>query len=176
MLELRNHVLLRPAGESGPLLICTTVNFYTVYICDLGMRCFPVCLCIRVLTMTATSSLKAAYDSDGYVIVPNLISATEFAGLREAGLRATSLTRSGQWPHRRTVGKQFAPFNADNPDSWGIQHVMHPDLNAPEFVRWYTSDAVVGIAMELMECEEKDLQMGMCRRKETLYAFPMAVT
>jgi hypothetical protein len=114
------------------------------------------------------SSLKVAYDYNGYVIVPNLIPVAEFASLRDASLRVTSLTRSGQWQHRRTVGKQFPPFNADNPDSWGVQHVMHPDLKAPEFVRWYTSDAVVGVAKELLGCEDNDLQMGMCYRKENL--------
>lgn len=112
--------------------------------------------------MTA-SSLKAAYDCDGYVIVPNLIPDDEFYSLRDAGLRVTSLTRSGQWPHRRTVGKQFPPFNAENPDSWGVQHVMHPDLKAPEFARWYASDALVGIAKELLGCRDDDLQMGMYR-------------
>ncbi|KAF8582427.1 hypothetical protein K439DRAFT_1413370 [Ramaria rubella] len=105
--------------------------------------------------------LKAAYDNEGYVLVPNLIPLSEFASLRNASLRATSLTRSGQWPHRRTVGKQFPPFDADSPDSWGVQHVMHPDLGAPEFVRWYTSDGVVGIAKELLRCDEKDLQMEL---------------
>ena len=124
----------------------------------------------------ATSSLKASYEREGYVIVPNLVPAAEFASLKDAGLRVTALTRSGQWPHRRTVGKQFAPFNADNPDSWGVQHVMHPDLKSPEFVRWYTSDAVVGVALELLGCEEQDLQMGTLLRKDTDDFFPTSTT
>lgn len=119
----------------------------------------------------ATSSLKASYDHEGYVIVPGLIPAAEFASLKDAGSRVTALTRSGQWPHRRTVGKQFPPFNADNPDSWGVQHVMHPDLKAPEFVRWYTSDAVVEVAKELLGCEEKDLQMGTLHREDSADVF-----
>ena len=45
-------------------------------------------------------------------------------------------------------------------DSWGVQHVMHPDLGDCAFVRWYTSDELVNVVCELMACGEEDLQMG----------------
>ncbi|KIJ43903.1 hypothetical protein M422DRAFT_75495 [Sphaerobolus stellatus SS14] len=106
-------------------------------------------------------TLKETYDSEGYVIVPGLISPEELSSLTRATERVIELTRLGKWPHRRTVGKQFPPFNADSPDSWGVQHVMHPDLGAEEFVKWYTSDAVVDIAKKLMACDEDDLQMEL---------------
>jgi len=106
------------------------------------------------------SSLKETYDREGYVIVPGLIPNSELSALKEATDRVVRLTRSGKWPYRRTVGKQFPPFNAESPDSWGIQHVMHPELGEPEFVRWYTSDEVANTAKELLDCDEEDLQMG----------------
>ena len=107
-----------------------------------------------------SSPLKAAYDRDGYVLVPDLIAPADFASLKAASLRAIELTRSGQWQHRRTVGKQFPPYDADCPDSWGVQHLMHPELGEPEFVRWYTSDGLVGVVKDLLGCEERDLQLG----------------
>ncbi|KAF8530103.1 hypothetical protein BU17DRAFT_36078 [Hysterangium stoloniferum] len=111
--------------------------------------------------MTSSSALKAQYDAEGYVIVSDLIPVGDFASLQGASSRVVELTRSGRWPHRRTVGKQFPPFNADSPDSWGVQHVMHPDLGAPEFIRWYTSDGIVNVAKALLGCDEEDLQMEL---------------
>lgn len=95
------------------------------------------------------------------MIIPGLISSSELSALKEATDRVIRLTRSGKWPYRRTVGKQFPPFNAESPDSWGVQHVMHPDLGASEFVRWYTSDGIVNTAKELLACDEEDLQMEL---------------
>jgi len=60
--------------------------------------------------------------------------------------------------HRRTVGKQFPPYDADCPDSWGVEHLMHPELNEHVFVRWYTSDGLMNVAKHLLGCEERDLQ------------------
>lgn len=83
---------------------------------------------------------------------------------------------------RRTVGIQFPPFSNDNPDSWGVQHTMHPDLGktAAVFSDWYTSDALTSVSSvtfsqialslypirsqvcaELLECEEEDLELGL---------------
>lgn len=110
--------------------------------------------------MAPTGTLKEFYDSEGYIIVPGLILPEDLGRLKNAAAHVIQLTRDGNWSHRRTVGKQFPPFNADSPDSWGVQHVMHPELGAPEFVRWYTSDALVAVAKELLACSEDDLQMG----------------
>lgn len=107
-----------------------------------------------------TNDLKAQYDQQGFVIVPSLIPESSFAELQAAAERAISLTRSGIWPHRRTVGRQFPPFDESNPDSWGVQHIMHPDLGELAFAHWYTSDGLIKTTTELMECEEDELQMG----------------
>ncbi|KDQ57915.1 hypothetical protein JAAARDRAFT_129673 [Jaapia argillacea MUCL 33604] len=106
-------------------------------------------------------SIKEQFEEQGFVIVPNLISLADRAVLEEACENVISRTRTGQWPHRRVVGKQFPPYGDDDPDSWGVQHVMHPDLGEPAFAKWYTSDALTSAARELMECREEDLQMEL---------------
>ncbi|KAI0085239.1 hypothetical protein BDY19DRAFT_896973 [Irpex rosettiformis] len=111
--------------------------------------------------MTETSNLKALYDSQGYVLVSPLLSTTSFAELQIAAGRTAYRTRNGQWQHRRTVGSQFPPYDESNPDSWGVQHVMHPDLHEPAFAKWYTSDLVVNTVATLLGCEEDELQMEL---------------
>ncbi|KAH8109091.1 hypothetical protein DFH11DRAFT_1861801 [Phellopilus nigrolimitatus] len=108
-----------------------------------------------------SSTLKETFDRSGFVIVDNLIPEGQFTELRDASARVVAKTRSGQWPHRRVVGKQFPPFDSDNLDSWGVQHVMHPDLSEPAFAKWYTCDELVGVMRELLDCEEEDLQMEL---------------
>lgn len=111
-------------------------------------------------------NLKAAFEEDGYVVVQDLISPDLFPKLQAACDRVVALTRSGQWTMRRTVGKQFPPFDADNPDSWGVQHIMHPDLHEPAFAEYYSSKVLTDAACDLLECKEDDLQMG-----ESCWAF-----
>lgn len=108
-----------------------------------------------------SSSLKETYERDGFVIVPDLIPADQRPALEAACARVVARTRAGDWSHRRTVGKQFPPFDNDNPDSWGVQHVMHPDLGEPIFAQWYAGDTVLRVVMELLGCAETDLQMGV---------------
>ncbi|KAI4525501.1 hypothetical protein K525DRAFT_266009 [Schizophyllum commune Loenen D] len=104
---------------------------------------------------------KKTFDEVGYVTIPDLIPAESRAELEAATERVVAKTRSGEWPHRRVVGKQFPPFDLDNPDSWGVQHVMHPDLGEPAFARWYTSPALRAIVAELMGCTDEELQMEL---------------
>lgn len=105
-------------------------------------------------------TLRERFQKDGFVIVHGLVSEREFTELQTACERVVDRTRSGGWPHRRVVGKQFPPFDSDNLDSWGVQHVMHPDLGEPIFARWYASETLVATVCELLECKEEDLQMG----------------
>lgn len=106
------------------------------------------------------SDLKATYEEQGYVVVPGLISEEHHRELEAACSRVIARTRNGGWPHRRTVGKQFPPYGDDDPDSWGVQHLMHPDLGEPIFAKWYTSEGLIDVAKSLLECREEDLQMG----------------
>lgn len=100
------------------------------------------------------------YYEQGFVVIPSLIPSSLLPSLRAASERAIARTRSGRWSHRRTVGRQFPPYGQDNPDSWGVQHVMHPDLGEKAFAQWYTSDALTGAVRDLLGCEEDQLQMG----------------
>jgi len=78
-----------------------------------------------------------------------------------------SKTRSGSWPYRRTVGSQFPPYKdppeGEEVDIWGVQHVLNPDLgeDSKVFLKWYCGDEIVGIARELLKCQEEDLQMEL---------------
>ncbi|KAK4110983.1 hypothetical protein N656DRAFT_189218 [Canariomyces notabilis] len=98
---------------------------------------------------------------DGYVIIPNLLSPSELAPLRDAAARLTAVARSGGWPHVRTVGKQFPPWDGSRvaqgqwPGIWGVQHLLHPDLPVSEadrdlFVRAYFSRGILAVARELL--------------------------
>lgn len=64
--------------------------------------------------------------------------------------------------HRRTVGKQFPPFDNHQKevDVWGVQHVMHPELGEEAFAEWYAGDRVTGVVRDLLGCGEDELQMG----------------
>ena len=108
-----------------------------------------------------SESLKETYERDGFVVVRGLVPVHQISSLEQASDRVINATRSGTWSHRRVIGKQFPPYGDTDPDSWGVQHIMHPDLHEPGFARWYTSDALVKIISTLLECDETDLQMGM---------------
>ncbi|KAF9524225.1 hypothetical protein CPB83DRAFT_621792 [Crepidotus variabilis] len=108
-----------------------------------------------------TLSVKQQYDEQGYVIIPQLIALEDWKNLEAACKQAVDRTRKGDWPYRRTVGKQFPPYGQDDPDSWGVQHVMHPELGEPAFAKWYTSEKVLGVVEQLLECEIQDLQMEL---------------
>ncbi|KZT20035.1 hypothetical protein NEOLEDRAFT_894387 [Neolentinus lepideus HHB14362 ss-1] len=112
-----------------------------------------------MVTALPSSMLKEQYEEQGFVIIPGLVEDLEEH--RQAAERAIERTRSGSWPHRRVVGKQFPPYGNDDPDSWGVQHVMHPDLGEPVFARWYTSDAQTRVVQELLECPAENLQMEL---------------
>jgi hypothetical protein len=116
-------------------------------------------------------SIKQTYDEQGYVIVTGLIPQEHWDDLDAACERVIQKTRAGTWSHRRTVGKQFPPFDDDNPDSWGVQHVMHPQLNEPTFGKWYTSEALLVVVKELLGCSDEQLQLGPstdCPRYQSL--------
>lgn len=110
--------------------------------------------------MAVDNLIKATYDEQGYVVVPGLIPQEDWKELEAACQRVIQKTRDGTWPHRRTVGKQFPPFDDDNPDSWGVQHVMHPQLSEPVFGKWYTSQALLEVVKELLGCSDEELQLG----------------
>ncbi|KAJ4293965.1 hypothetical protein N0V88_005479 [Collariella sp. IMI 366227] len=86
--------------------------------------------------MQCSLSLLLALRRDGYVIIPSLLSRSEITTLRAAASHITALARAGKWPHVRTVGKQFPPWDASlvphKAGIWGVQHLLHPDLPVGE--------------------------------------------
>lgn len=117
------------------------------------------------------SSIKQQYEDLGFVVVPGLIKPEDRSELEAACDRVISRTRSGSWAHRRVVGKQFPPYGDDNPDSWGVQHIMHPDLNEPSFAKWYTSDSLIAVVQDLLECREEELQMGQLLTQDNISSY-----
>lgn len=107
------------------------------------------------------STIKTVYDDQGFVVVPGLIPPQNWAELEAACQRTVQKVRDGTWPHRRTVGRQFPPFHNDNPDSWGVQHIMHPQLSEPAFGQWYTSDKLLEVVKELLDCKDHELQLEL---------------
>lgn len=112
-------------------------------------------------TMTASTSTQPtpyldALQRDGFVVVRSLLSPSEISSLKEAATRATTLTRSGGWPHFRTVPKQFPPWPKTPPPAseggiWGVQHLLHPDMpGREEFAKFYFSEKVLRVVEELV--------------------------
>ena len=110
-----------------------------------------------------TSSKLAALERDGFVVVKSIIDKHRLEVLRAASIEAARLARGGQWPHIRTLGKQFPPWDASAEDGiWGVQHLMNPDLPGSDvFTKLYFSEEVLGIAKELLQCGDQDLVMEL---------------
>ncbi|CBQ73565.1 conserved hypothetical protein [Sporisorium reilianum SRZ2] len=121
-------------------------------------------------------ALVQQYRDQGYIIVDGVLSSDPSSPLHIDSLRrsadvATQLTRDGHWPHRRVVGNAFPPFTKDNRDSWGVQHIMNPQLDtlAPsptaslskQFQQFYASSPLVEIASLLIGAEAHEMQMEL---------------
>lgn len=108
-------------------------------------------------------AIREAYERDGYVIVDGVIAPQDLGRLRAAADSVTRLTRAGQWPHRRIVGKQFPPFDtAASADSWGVQHLLHPDLaHHADFAAFYASSPLVDVCAALLGVDEARMQLEL---------------
>ncbi|BCS20034.1 phytanoyl-CoA dioxygenase family protein [Aspergillus puulaauensis] len=107
----------------------------------------------------ATSSYLQSLQKDGFVVIPSVIppSSPEFTTLIQAATTATTRTRTGSWPHFRTVPKQFPPWptNVPPPASeggiWGVQHLLHPDMpGRTEFAKFYFDERILSVVEELL--------------------------
>ncbi|KAL7791956.1 phytanoyl-CoA dioxygenase [Trichoderma ceciliae] len=112
-----------------------------------------------------TPSHLAKLQRDGFVVIKSVISLEKLEALRDASRKAERLARSGQWQHVRTVGKQFPPWNhqeALEKGIWGVQHLMNPQMPGHEaFTELYFSGEVLGIARDLLRCEDEELVMEL---------------
>lgn len=115
-------------------------------------------------TATETGSSRLAdLERDGFVVVRSLVSGDRLTALREACRRVEQLARRGEWPHVRTVGKQFPPWRFE-PDKgiWGVQHLLNPALpGSGVFADVYFSDEVLGVVRELLRCGDDDMVMEL---------------
>ncbi|KAH7319782.1 phytanoyl-CoA dioxygenase [Stachybotrys elegans] len=102
-------------------------------------------------------------ERDGYVVVRGAVAGEKLDRLREASARVAELARGGGWPHVRTIGKQFPPWEPTAEHGiWGVQHLMHPDLpGSREFTELYFSEEVLGTVKELLACEDEHLVMEL---------------
>jgi hypothetical protein len=99
-------------------------------------------------------------QTHGFLHLPSLLTPAQLAPLREAAAKLTALARRGGWPHVRTVGKQFPPWDdaalvPDRAGIWGVQHLLHPDLPLAEAERAvfrgvYFGGEVLGVVGEVL--------------------------
>lgn len=111
-------------------------------------------------------------NQDGFVVIRSIVSGEKLQALRTASARATELARAGKWPHIRTVGKQFPPWESTTEHGiWGVQHLMNPELPGHElFTELYFSEEILGIVKSLLQCDDEHLVMelfNMLVRPET---------
>jgi hypothetical protein len=110
----------------------------------------------------ALSPLLAALQRDGFVRVPSLLNHLQLATLRTATETITQVARKGEWPHLRTVPKQFPPWPKTPPGEkdgsiWGVQHLLHPSMPGRNaFAELYFSDALLDIVKELVGQKDTD--------------------
>ncbi|PLW43695.1 hypothetical protein PCASD_08297 [Puccinia coronata f. sp. avenae] len=108
-------------------------------------------------------SIVSCFKELGLVIVQGLIAdAEQLEELRQAADAVVERTRKKQWPYKRTVGKQFPPWNDESPDLWGVQHIMHPALHQPAFAAFYFSTRMIELTGRLGGmCPEEDAMAGL---------------
>ncbi|KAI9151711.1 phytanoyl-CoA dioxygenase [Paramyrothecium foliicola] len=110
-----------------------------------------------------SSTNLASLERDGFVVVKSIVDKEKLQALRDASAKVTELARGGQWPHIRTVGKQFPPWGTSVDDGiWGVQHLMNPELLGSDvFMGLYFSEEVLSIVRELLQCEDEHLVMEL---------------
>ncbi|TVY46531.1 hypothetical protein LCER1_G008892, partial [Lachnellula cervina] len=107
-------------------------------------------------------------ERDGFVLIPSLLSPEQITTLRAAASQTITLARSGNWPHVRTLPKQFPPWPIEpgtNPAAagiWGVQFLMHPALPASRtFTQAYFSSAITDVVKELLQCQDEELVLEL---------------
>lgn len=106
--------------------------------------------------MTSSTPYLDALQRDGFVVIRSLLTPAEVEHFRAVATEATTLARTGHWPHFRTVPKQFPPWPKTPPPAseggiWGVQHLLHPQMpGRAEFARFYFSEKVLAVAEELL--------------------------
>ena len=113
--------------------------------------------------MAPVSNLHETLSRDGFVVIPDFLSASSLATLRSAAEMVIAFALDGKWPFLRTMPKQFPPWSSDPSNGiWGIEHILHPDLPGHEvFAANYFSDELIAVVTQIMECPEDQLVMEL---------------
>lgn len=111
----------------------------------------------------ASNDLKLSLSQNGYVIVPSHLPPTTLAHLRTLASHVTHLSRTGSWPHIRTLPRQFPPWPSDpSPGIWGVQQLLNPSLPGHEtFTQAYFNPSSIAVVRELLDCRDEDLVMEL---------------
>ncbi|KAF7726331.1 hypothetical protein EC973_008911 [Apophysomyces ossiformis] len=113
-----------------------------------------------MLTDINNVPIDEAIKRDGFVIVDNLIPPEMFEKLKEACDRVVDKARKGEWKYRRLVGTQFPPWT-EGTDVWGVQHLIHPELQEPIFLEWYGSSKLLQAVRQLIGAKPEELQLEL---------------
>lgn len=81
------------------------------------------------------------FHTKGYILIEHAVEPSLLEPLRAAADRVTERTRRGDWPHKR---------EAPDGDIWGVQHLLHPDLDEPVFADYMATDPVLEVARDLL--------------------------
>ncbi|KAI9344269.1 hypothetical protein BDR26DRAFT_857507 [Obelidium mucronatum] len=104
--------------------------------------------------MTVERTIKQRLDEDGYVVIDGMVSDQELVALRAAADRA--------WKLRRVVGVQFPPWNETCMRTCGESSTLCiPDLQEPEFAKWYGCDKLLDVVCEILDSKEHELQLEL---------------
>ena len=110
-----------------------------------------------------SSKLRDSLAQDGFVRISSVLAPDQVEALRTACQCVAQLARAGDWPHVRTLPKQFPPWNADiSKGIWGVQHLMHPDLPYHDtFAATYFASYITTAVTEILQCSPDDLVLEL---------------
>ncbi|KAK0704131.1 hypothetical protein B0T21DRAFT_341906 [Apiosordaria backusii] len=103
-------------------------------------------------------NLLSQLNTSGFVIIPSFLTPSQLSTLRTASTTLITLSSQGKWPHVRTTGKQFPPWDPSlvpNSGIWGVQHLLHPDLPLPQdqrnaFIQLYFSPKLLSLSRTIL--------------------------
>jgi hypothetical protein len=109
------------------------------------------------------SKLRDSLARDGFVRIPSALAPDQLEALRAACQCVAQLARAGDWPHVRTLPKQFPPWNADvSKGIWGVQHLLHPDLPYHDtFAASYFASYIITSVTDILQCSPDDLVLEL---------------
>ncbi|KAI9318603.1 hypothetical protein BX666DRAFT_1929702 [Dichotomocladium elegans] len=113
-----------------------------------------------MLTDINNIPIDQALKENGYVIVDGLIPQDKLEALKAACDRVVAKARKGEWKYRRLVGTQFPPWT-EGTDVWGVQHLLHPELQEPIFAEWYGSAKLIEAVCQLLGTSADKLQFEL---------------